>query len=384
MLSPAAKAGDVELPYLGNADVRWGSLRLDDLRTMAFSPDEQIEFSLRAGDVLICEGGEVGRCTVVEDDLPGVHFQKAIHRVRCDDQLSPHYLYRYMRYAAETGRLDDVSSQATIKHLTGVKLRSIPIPLPPIEEQRRIAAVLDAADALRAKRRDALAKLGTLAQSIFIEMFGELTSVDWLPIEAVAAPGRGSIRTGPFGSQLLHEEFTDSGIAVLGIDNAVNNIFAWGQRRFITEEKYQKLRRYTVLSGDVIITIMGTCGRVAVVPDGMPTAVNTKHLCCITLDRDRCLPEYLWACLIFHPRVCQQLGATHGAVMPGLNMGRIKQAEIPLPSIDIQGEFVSKKVAVQRQLDYVQKSREDIDNLFASLQQRAFKGELWASRSLVS
>ena len=131
-------------------------------------------------------------------------------------------------------------------------LENLKIPLPSIEEQLRLIVLLKEADRLRRLRRHALQMCDELLPAAFLEMFAHRAD-GWprVKIEELAIQKPNAIRTGPFGSQLLHSEFTSSGIAVLGIDNAVNNRFDWDQRRYISLAKYQQLKRYTVLPGDV-------------------------------------------------------------------------------------------------------------------------------------
>ena len=277
------------------------------------------------------------------------------------------------------------TSFATVKHLSAKTVREIEIPLPhkngkpDLDEQKRIAAILDKADAIRRKRQRALRLTDDFLRSVFLDMFGDPEARGWsmTTVEGVAVDKKGSIRTGPFGSQLLHSEFVDSGIAVLGIDNAVTNQFAWGKPRFISQEKYSELNRYTVHPGDVLITIMGTCGRCAVVPDDIPTAINTKHLCCITLDQSKCLPAFLHAYFLIHPLARRYLAFhSKGAIMDGLNMGVIKGLPVPEAPIELQREFnsiVSKRSATVTRLTT---QSDAADDLFTSLQQRAFRGEL--------
>ena len=279
-----------------------------------------------------------------------------------------------------------VQFMQTVAGVGGSLLRARPsqvarisIPLPPLAEQRRIAAILDQADSLRAKRREALAQLDSLTQSIFIEMFGRQHSQEWpiQTISSVAALHGGAIRTGPFGSQLLHSEFVAEGVAVLGIDNAVANEFRWGERRFISEAKYRDLRRYTVRPGDVLITIMGTCGRCAVVPDDIPVSINTKHLCCITLNPMKCRPEFLHAYFLRHPMARGYLEQTSkGAIMSGLNMGLIKSMPIPVPPLALQQTFATRIQAVEALKTSHRAALTELDALFASLQHRAFAGQL--------
>lgn len=264
-------------------------------------------------------------------------------------------------------------------HLYPKDVARLRIPLPPLPEQRRIAAILDVAESLRTQRRAAIEQLDKLTQAIFIDMFGGAQSKGWpvVTIADIAAAQPGSIRTGPFGSQLLHSEFVDEGVAVLGIDNAVANEFRWGERRFITPAKHRELQRYTVHPGDVLITIMGTCGRCAVVPDDIPLAINTKHLCCITVDAQKCVPQFLHAYFLRHPSAQKYLQQTaKGAIMSGLNMGIIKALPMALPPLALQTAFATR-VQFSEALKAKHRAILALDDaLFASLQHRAFTGTL--------
>ena len=225
------------------------------------------------------------------------------------------------------------------------RLLRLLIPVPPLEDQRRVSRVLDAADAIRRKRVDAIATLGVLAEAVFAEMFASGQDDHWptVPVRDLVDPRGAGIRTGPFGSQLLHSEFVDDGIAVLGIDNAVTNEFRWAKPRHITEAKYAALKRYTVHPRDILITIMGTCGWAAVVPVDIPPAINTKHLCCITIDQRRCLPAFLHAYFLRHPIARSYLlGRAKGAIMSGLNMGIIKELPVCLPPLRAQPRVFAK------------------------------------------
>jgi type I restriction enzyme S subunit len=235
------------------------------------------------------------------------------------------------------------------------------------------------ADRLRRLRHTARELGDAYLQSAFLEMFHTNASPDWprVTIASLAKKGKNTIRTGPFGSQLRHSEFVDGGIAVLGIDNAVQNRFVWAKPRFITEEKYQRLRRYTVFPGDVVITIMATTGRCAIIPNGMPLAINTKHLCCITLDQSRCLPTYLQSCFLNHPTVLHQLGVSErGAIMPGLNMQIIKELVVPLPPLPLQQQFAHIVHQYERLRAQQREAECQAEHLFQTLLHRAFRGEL--------
>ncbi len=256
-----------------------------------------------------------------------------------------------------------------------------------LQEQERIVTILDASfkevATCQANTEKSLLAVSKLSRASFAHLTRRKSNTQWTKtsIGDIALPGKGTIRTGPFGSQLLHGEFTDNGVAVLGIDNVVSNEFRWAKKRFITHEKYKQLARYLVHPGDVLISIMGTCGRCAVVPNDMPLAINTKHLCCMTLDKSKCLPEYLHAYFLYHATAQEFLAAqAKGSIMAGLNMGIIQRLPVWLPSLERQREVMAAMHCVQAKisrLNSIERLKlETLQALEQSLLHQAFSGNL--------
>lgn len=300
--------------------------------------------------------------------------------VRASSEILVKYVYYFL--FGNINILEEGFKGSGLKHISKSYLNSIQIPVPPLDTQRKIINAIDKVLSLIEKRKEQIALLDNALKSWFIYNVGPLSPEynDWkrVYLKDIAANKKNSMRTGPFGSNLKHSEFVDSGIAVLGIDNAVENKFMWKQRRFITPEKYEKLKSYTVYPRDVIITIMGTTGRSAVIPDDIPLCINTKHLACITLNNDKANPYYISYSIHSHPFILTQIKKQNkGAIMDGLNLTIIKALEIPLPPIEYQNRFEEMYLKVEQQKYRLTQSLEELEITYKATMQKAFNGELF-------
>ncbi|MDL1863771.1 restriction endonuclease subunit S [Betaproteobacteria bacterium PRO5] len=169
-------------PYLGNSNVRWGAFDLQDLAVMRFEQQEEERYGIRDGDLVVCEGGEPGRCAIWQGEVPNMKIQKALHRIRVKDGLDNYFLYYWFLHAGKTGMLEPYFTGTTIKHLTGKALAELKIPLPPIERQRGLAKVLRSLDDKIDLNRRINQTLEAMAQAIFKSWF-----VDFDPVKAKIA-----------------------------------------------------------------------------------------------------------------------------------------------------------------------------------------------------
>lgn len=130
MLDQNKNRGDL-MPYLANVNVRWGEISLYNLREMRFEDNELDEYGVKYGDIVMCEGGEPGRCAIWKEQLPRMMLQKAIHRIRAHANVSYLFLYYSLRHKVQSGQMAMLFTGATIKHLPREKLALVRLEVPP-------------------------------------------------------------------------------------------------------------------------------------------------------------------------------------------------------------------------------------------------------------
>lgn len=338
------------------------------------------KYIIKKGDILIAlSGATTGKFGIYDKEDVALLNQR-VAKIVPKEGIVNRYLYHYMNKLQEI--IYNNALGCAQPNISPSEISELSIYIPETKKQELIVKILDKTQELIDKRKTQIESLDELIKSRFIELCAngssDYESWDKIRIEDIAEQRKGAMRTGPFGSSLLHSEFVDEGIFVLGIDNAVENYFTWNKMRYITEEKYEQLKNYTVFPGDVIITIMGTVGRSVVIPSNFPKAINTKHLACITLNKLIANPYFISYCIHEHPYVIQQLrNQSKGAIMDGLNLTIIKSIKIPLPPIEIQESFVNFMKQVDKLKFEMEKSLKELEDNFNSLMQKAFNGELF-------
>ncbi len=162
----AEKNVGVPKPYLGNKDVQWGRVDISDLPTVPMSRTDLLKFRLRKGDLLVCEGGEVGRAAIWNAPIDECYFQKALHRLRPLRGFNSLLLAAFLRHWSDCGLLANYVTQTSIAHLPREKFLEVPMPVPSIPEQDAIAAVLADMDAEIVALEDKLAKVQAVKQGM--------------------------------------------------------------------------------------------------------------------------------------------------------------------------------------------------------------------------
>ena len=281
-------------PYLGNSNVRWGKFDISDLAEMKFEAHEDERYSLRPGDLVVCEGGEPGRCAIWNGPT-GIKIQKALHRIRSKETLDNYYLFYWFCLVARTGYLEPHFTGSTIKHLTGKAIAALEVPLPPVVTQRAMVDVLRSLDDRITLLRETNATLEAIAQALFKSWF-----VNFDPVRAKAEglepEGMDAATAALFPDSFEESELgflpkgwevrpvgelvegiydgphatpaeSESGPIFLGIKNLTGTRLELTDIRHISEDDWAKwTRRVEPTHGDIVFSYEATLGFFAVIP----------------------------------------------------------------------------------------------------------------------
>ena len=129
--------------YLRAANIHWRGVDTTDVKRMWFTAEEKGQLKLCKGDLLVCEGGDVGRSALWDAEIEGCYIQNSIHRIRARKDADTRFLYYWLYFIKHAGYIDTICNKATIAHFTVEKVEATPCVYPPLEEQKKIAAFLD-------------------------------------------------------------------------------------------------------------------------------------------------------------------------------------------------------------------------------------------------
>ncbi|MFD5805587.1 restriction endonuclease subunit S [Streptomyces sp. NPDC127020] len=359
-----------------NNVTRSGGLDLAKKRYVPASHKSVASTYLSPGDVLFNATNSpdlVGKSLVIPELGEPTVFSNHFLRLRTDvEQMLPSYLAHWLQEQFQRGvfkaRCKQWVNQATVSRET---LLGILLPVPSLAVQHEIVSVLDCVDALRTKRRETLALLEGLTQSVFRETFGDLLAEGAYPVKRLAE-WVDAQRPITYGILKPGEHQPDGVPYVRVADMKAGGIDVSGVRR-TTPEISRQYKRSSLQAGDILMSIRGHVGRFALVPESLKGANITQDSArlAVSVESARYVMEFL------RTRSSQNWMAqrTKGAAVKGINLGDIKVMEIPEPPVELQKKFSGQADEIDRLVSLQRTHLSELDALFAALQYRAFNSE---------
>jgi type I restriction enzyme S subunit len=373
--------GDV-VAFMPMSAVDAGALDAVDRESRRYSEVRKGYTPFLDGDVLVAkitpcfENGKIAQARLTRQHGFGsteFHVVRP-HADRADARYLVHYLRQgSIRQQGESRMTGSAGQRRVPEHF----LAGLRVPTPSVAEQRRIAAILDKADTLRAKRRIALAQLDVLTQSIFLDMFGDPATNPkrWMSRRLGALAVKFS--DGPFGSNLKSEHYRDTGVRVIRLQNIGAGEFVDNDAAFIDPLHFEALKKHQCLPGDVLVGTLGDPNlRACVQPEWLSVALNKADCVQIRADEEVATAAFICALLNQPSTECMANELMHGQTRVRISMGRLREMEVPVPPVAMQREFATRIAESERLRRIQYSSQAELGALFEAIQHRAFRGEL--------
>ncbi|MEC7307769.1 restriction endonuclease subunit S [Vibrio crassostreae] len=356
---PWIKTGDLHKVRIQQASEYITQLGLDKSSAKLFPKDTVL---------LAMYGATIGACSIL--DIEAATNQACAAFVP-NEKVDTNYLYYFLKSKKNDFIRDGVGGAQP--NISATYLKTVDFPFPPLETQKQIAAVLEKSDQLRKDCQQMEQELNNLAQSVFIDMFGDPVTnpKGWDKKELLSLCSK--VTDGTHQSP----EWANTGVPFLFISNVRNGKVDFDTGKYITRRCYEELTRTSPIEvDDILYTTVGSYGHVALVKDSFPDFCFQRHIAHIKPDPNKIIPEFLYYQL-------QTSGVKHladlavkGIAQKTLNLKDLKKFEMIVPPEDKQLELINYMNHQYQALNELEQMKSEYEMLFNSLMQKAFKGEL--------
>lgn len=316
-----------------------------------------------AGTVLLSSRAPIGKVAIAGVEM---YCNQGFKNLICSNRIYNRYLYHFLKNSTEY--LNSLGRGATFKEISKSIVENIEIPLPPLDEQRRIAAVLDKVSDLIAKRREQLDKLDELVKARFVEMFGDPVSnpYNW---EKVPLSELADIRIGPFGSLLHKEDYIEGGHPLVNPSHIIDGKIVIDEKLTVSHQKYIELEAYHLKAGDVVMGRRGEMGRCAVVSqEGLLCGTGSL----LIRPKGKVTADYIQKIISFpsFKKTIEDMAV--GQTMPNLNVPIVSAFQIIKPPMQVQENYYTLVTQVDKSKLTIQQSLDKLEVLKKALMQQYF------------
>lgn len=336
-------------------------------------------FKIEKGDILIAmSGATTGKYGQYNEDVTAYQNQRVgCFKILDTSILNQNYLFQSIKLLKPV--IEKKAYGGGQPNISAKAIEDLLIPLPSLETQLYIANILTKAENLIARRKVSIRLLDEYLKSVFLEMFGDqvINKKDWKIATLVdACRNKKDIKCGPFGTQLQKSEYVEKGIPVWGIPQ-INSEFKIFPKEHITESKATDLNEYSVQKNDIVMSRKGNVGKCSIFPKNLTEGIIHSDVLRIRVNSEIMNPTYLLYQLRISKYIESQISnVSKGAIMAGINVGKLKNIFVQFPPIAFQTKFAQIVEKTETLKAQYQQSLQELENLYGSLSQKAFKGEL--------
>jgi type I restriction enzyme S subunit len=385
-VSKANRIGNNQKPFLRTSNLLWGKVILDELDYLHFSKEEEIKFKLNYDDLLVCEGGDIGRTAIWKNKMDGIYYQNHLHRLRrITSNITPEFILFWMNYAFVYGKLYfGRGNITTIPNLSKSRLSEFTIPVPPLPEQCKIAYILSTVQKA-IEQQDKLIKTTTeLKKALMQKLFTEGTKGEkQKQTEIGLVPESWEVvKIGDIGS-----DFFGGGTPSTRVNDYWKGEIHWttskrldpekifledGERR-ISKSAVDESSTNVVPKNNLVISTRVTVGKVAI---NLIDIAISQDLTGIIIDDKKYCREFL-AYQILTERVQRIFDSQkRGATIKGITREDLKDILLAIPkSKSEQKEVANILLLIDKEIDYHQEKKQTLSDLFKTLLHELMTGQ---------